>query len=133
MLAEETVKAKAQWQEDPSISEELRRSPRGSSTETKGQLGVKGIVEFSRGQILQVATRICLSFITTVNRCDSYCGHHSHFAEVETDAQRGQKTIQNSTAIRGGAEIQIQALTNYVVTLKSFRAIRDLKKKSPPA
>lgn len=71
---------------------------------------------------------MCLSFITAANRCSSYCGRCSHFPEVETGAQRGQETIQSSTASRGGAEIQIQALTSYVVTLKSFRAIQDLKK-----
>lgn len=37
--------------ENPNIFDGLRKSPRSSSTTTKGQLGIKGIFRFNKGQL----------------------------------------------------------------------------------
>ena len=50
--------------ENPTIFEGLRKSPRISSTATKGQLRIKGIFRFNRGQTLEAASWIYLSFNT---------------------------------------------------------------------
>ena len=55
--------------ENPNIFEGLRKSPRSSSTATKGQLRIKGIFRFNRGQPLKAASWIYLSFNT---RAKSY-------------------------------------------------------------